>query len=306
MKKFLFALSFVLLFACAKKHVSLHSERPPVINIPDAEKMVVRNIKPLGDMETKRQAGLMQSELEKGLFKMRQFDLMDRGYFEELLAENGLSAIELEDPEKAAEVAEILDNVYVLSPQMLDVDYVEKLSEDEYKKDDETFYKKRRTAIATITMSYKLVSVETGEIVAMEELEVSTSFEKSSDKGAPPAFNKGQVLAECREKSVERFIALFDPREVVVSKYFRRIKGDDDFKKGLKYARQEEWALALPFFERAYEENPNDWEQVYNYGLALSCAGEYEKAVDILEDALLLDDNKDVARELKIAKGNLD
>ncbi len=252
--------------------------------------------------ESREQAALLGAELEQGIYHIGLYEMVDMSWFQSLMKQKKLTLQDLEDPQKAQELLTETGNLNVIRVTINDFDFHQTIEDVKSGKDDKVFYRKKRTAYASLNVTFKVVEIPSGTIKAIEDASATVKMEATADKGIPPEFDARRMMKQVREKSVDRMVRLIAPRTAVSHKYFQRIKGNDDYKKGIKYAKIDDWDLAVPAFRSAYEKNTGDWKNIYNYGLALSCDEQYEKAVNILEKAFLIDDNNDVVRELRIAK----
>lgn len=144
---------------------------------------------------------------------------------------------------------------------------------------------------ATVSIAFRLVEVETGDVRATRK--TTHSFQgdfAAGGSGHMPA--KGEILDELTQECVNEFIAMLAPQEVELLLPLARSHlfqgGQALVGKGNDFARRGRWEEAMASWRQALQKNPTNDAALYNLAVAHAAQHEYTPAEDFAIQALNL------------------
>lgn len=151
---------------------------------------------------------------------------------------------------------------------------------------------------ATVSLAFRLVDVNTGQIRASRH--VSKSFKKSAVSGEGELPPKEEVLNNLLQQCVDDFVKMLSPHYVEVKTQFA--SGDAEVKEGIRFAKNGLWEDAQRIWEEAVRKNPENHAAWYNLGLAYEAQGNYLEAEKMYQKAVRIKSEKLYLKALKRIK----
>lgn len=312
MRKFFFFLILMIccLAGCSTTRVKYQKTLPPELDVQDIDRLAVV------DFEGLDQAGrLIASKLASGIVDNGYYRLFERSRLDDILEEHDLykQGISI-DPTTVHKLK--LNGVDAVIFGMVDVYDVEDLRgftwiekkvrtgefhEVSYEdpKTGETHYREeeimrtemwRRPYVireGTVGVTFRMASIVTGEIVAVEAMTSSFSEKSWYDEMAQNLPSKDQVLDNLAGEVVYRFLQKIHPRAVYVPVDLEKTEGRFN-EIGIDYARHGLWDKAFEAFERDLSEDRGDPARLYNLAMAHYIMGRPDQAETLIEKAIAL------------------
>ena len=155
---------------------------------------------------------------------------------------------------------------------------------------------------ANVTLSFRLIDVETGLIVASREASHSyTKRVRSGKKSLPPA---NEILGNLGLRCVDEFVQVLAPHQVTVQTQFA--KGNKEVNNGIEFAKNGLWDKAQTIWEEALQRDSQNDAAWYNLGLAAEVQGNYLEARDAYDQAVTLKPKKLYMQSLKRIRDHIE
>ncbi len=312
MKHLIVLLLFLFLYAGCSEKVYINVTKPATYDVSDVKRIAVL------DFNGPRNAGAsIASQFTNRLWKTQYFKIMERRELERILEEHALQMSGIINDSTAVEFGKILgvDALIIgdiLSYEVQDKRGKEKVKEKvwkgEYEKDEKGnfVYEKTRSGrekkkkyeevlvdkefiqrSGNVSISFRMVSVETGEIRAGETKSRTYSQKFFPDKGQLPTHQA--ILTQLSEAVIEQFIPLITPYTIRVSKTFE--EDNDAVDLGIEYAQKNLWDRAMTIWQDELIRDPRNSAALYNLGLAYEVMGDFDQAEDYYTRALDIEPN---------------
>ena len=304
----LLAIYFVIIIfsGCARTNILIRRIEPPKYPIKGGKILAVINFKaPANDPSAgEKVAGAFVSKLAPS----RYYELMERSRMDSIMAERRLAQTDLVDPNKAIELGKILNAQYIVSGEVnaYDVEDVKMMEQEErtriagYYSDRqgrrmaryETYFVDVPVMVrgATVSASFRMVNVETSEIIVAESR--TASFKRrakgSGEIGSLPP--RDEILNRLSDEVTGYFAAMIAPHPVQEEKVLEKGK-TADCKRGVRLAQSGLWDEAVSSWERGLDLRPDDPAPYNNLGVAAEVQGDYDKAIDYYTKALKIKPN---------------
>ncbi len=143
----------------------------------------------------------------------------------------------------------------------------------------------------SVTIAFRLVDVETGEIRAAKQ--VSKHFQKEQINGEGELPTQGEVLQALTVQCLDEVVRMLAPHEMVCEMKFASCdfwtKGAGHVKKGRKLAEKGDWDGAEHHWGQALKQNPDNHAAMFNLSIAAARKQEYDVAEQYVLDALKLE-----------------
>lgn len=302
----IFLVLFFFVASCSKK-VYVNVTKPAQYNVSDVKRLAVL------DFNGPARAGAnIATQFTNRLWKTQYFKIMERRELQKILDEHALQMSGIINDSTAVEFGKILgvDALIVgdiVSYEVQDKRGKEKVKEKVWKGDYETDAKgnvvfektkfgqtKKKKYVeelvdkeyiqrsGNVSISFRMVSVETGEIRAGDTKSSTYSKKFFPDKDQLPT--PESILNNLSEAVIEQFIPLITPYTVTVSKTFE--EDNDAVDLGIEYAQKNLWDRAMKIWQDELASNPRNNAALYNMGLAYEVMGDFDKAEDYYNKAL--------------------
>ncbi len=312
MKYQLIFLFFLILFTSCSKTVYVNVTKPATYNVSDVKRIAVLDFN--GPINVG--AGIA-SQFTNRLWKTQYFKVMERRELQKVLEEHALQMSGIISDSTAVEFGKILgvEGLIVgdvLSYEVQDKRGTEKVKEKvwkgEYEKDEKGNFIYEKTArgrekkkkyeevfvnkeyiqrSGNVSISFRMVSVETGEIRAGDTKSRNYSKKFYPEKGQLPS--RDAILTQLSEAVIEQFIPLITPYTVQVSKTFE--EDNDAVDLGIEYAQKNLWDRAMTIWQDELNRDPRNTAALYNLGLAYEVMGDFDQAEAHYNQALDIEPN---------------
>jgi len=299
-------LGVIIFSGCARTNILIRRIEPPKYPIKGGKVLAVINFKaPASDPSAgEKVAGSFVSKLAPS----RYYELMERSRMDSIMAERRLAQTDMVDPGKAIELGKILNAQYIISGEVNAYDVQdERMTEQEERTRIAGYYVDRRglrtaryetyfvdvpvmVRSATVSASFRMVNVETSEIIVAESR--TASYKKrakgSGEIGSLPP--RDEILNRLTDEVTGYFAALIAPHPVEEEKVLEKGK-TAECKRGVKLAQSGLWDEAVSSWERGLDLRPDDPAPYNNLGVAAEVQGDYDKAIDYYTKALKVKPN---------------
>ncbi len=243
----------------------------------------------------KEYRGAVENKIYMQKVPTNVFSLIERNQIDKILQEQGLSVSGAIDESQAAQIGKLLGVDAIVFGTLAYNHNDETYTRTHEKKDGTkvTTYYRNRTLNASASM--KIVSIETGEILATTSQTETESNLASSQKGYPgtAAVTSPEVLAEQAFKKIAlKLVNYFSPYYETKAVDLRRIKFKkfrDDFKVGRDLLQEGEIDKGYALFKKIYEEDPYNPIAAYNLGAVHEAVGNFKEAKKYYDIAYQLD-----------------
>ncbi len=148
-------------------------------------------------------------------------------------------------------------------------------------------YKIRR---GTVAVSFRVVDVETGKLLAVKSDSKSYASGKVVDGGSETLKPEGEILNELSSALAQKFVQLIAPHKVAERRVIE--PGGGKIQEGKKFAQSGLWAEAAEAWTEAVRLMPRNPSSFYNLGLANEVQGNLDQAEDLIRKAIAIKPKK--------------
>src|SRR3989440_1297152 len=191
--------------ACGSVPVRVPVMRPAEINMIAYQSVAV------GDMRGGRGTAVMGDSLEEALLGTNRFQVLDRQHMNSIMRELSLSASDLADPSKAAQLGKVMTAGALIYGDV-DEQYRDVPSEDSIKNKDGTrvtLYKLRGEVRTRAT--FKIVDVATGRLIIAKTYEERRDDTNTGDGRRPRPIHPHALERPARPGALDLFIPPLHP-----------------------------------------------------------------------------------------------
>jgi hypothetical protein len=267
----------LLATACAPKAVVF-----PRLVPPRDDRMLAVETVVLGDFQGVGTQGLGGSELRETLLGL----LTGSRHFTVLANERELSGVTREarigGNETAWEATEVL-----IQGRLSEYGYHEDVTRGDSYQDKagawHTPY--TRKGAAAVAVAFTVIDVASREIIATTSIRRVAGDEARSVNKQPSAIDGRALLAKARLLAADEFYTLIAPHTVFESVTFMKVTSAPEMERAQVFLKNGEASRALPLFVAMSERTPDDLATVYNLGLAQALSGDYDSALETLQQA---------------------
>ena len=301
-------LFFVVMLTCGPAMINVPVHKPAQIDISG-----IRNIAVV-DFNGPRESGsLASSVLTTTLVQNGFYKVFERDRIAQILQEHQLAQAGVVDESTARQVGQLLgvDALifgqvisYDVEPDEVGTEKVEKkVGTGQYqivtkgnKKVREEIKKtvivdqEYRIRRGTVSVAFRTVNIETGQLLASKESTESYDSGKIVE-GRGTLKPRDAILNDLLTTITRSFARMISPH--VVDEKLALEGGKGHLKTGLQYAKNGLWREAQNSFEMSVAAEPSNPSAYYNLGLAFEVAGEFDKAEKCFQKAIALK-NKDL------------
>lgn len=318
--RFVIVLTVFFLSYCAQKTV-IKAVKPAELDVGGLKRIAVLDFRgPRGTGE--KIASIFTSKL----FSTNFYTLVERSELQKILEEHALNMSGVVDVETAVQAGNLVGVQAVIVGDVINYKCEDhrrtkkekrKVWTGEYEKDkngnfiyEKTLFgkkvkkKKYREELvdveviereATVTLSFRLIDVQTGQIRATRE--TSHSYKKSVKSGSGSLAPKQAILNRLTHQCVDDFVRMLAPHTVSIETKFAR--GNNEVNRGIEFAKNDLWDKAQQVWEGVVSKDPSNHAAWYDLGLALEVQGMYEPAEKAYDRAVTLKSKKLYLKALK-------
>lgn len=318
---------FILFFASCAQKTAIKVTKPAEIDVGGIQRLAVLDFRGPG-----YSGANVASVFTSKLFETGFYTMIERAELKRILEEHALSLSGVVDMETAIQAGNVLGVQGVIVGDVISYrcddrrgreKVKEKVWTGDYEKDDDgnivyekTLFgkvkkKKYREEFvdvevidreANVTLSFRLIDVETGQIVASREASHSyTKKVRSGEKSLPPA---NEILGNLGLRCVDEFVQMLAPHQVTVQTQFA--KGNKEVNNGIEFAKNGLWDKAQSVWEEVLQNDPQNDAAWYNIGLAAEVQGHYLEAQDAYDQAVTLKPKKLYMQSLKRIRDHIE
>ncbi|QTA93432.1 CsgG/HfaB family protein [Desulfonema magnum] len=268
----------ILLLTGCGHGISVPVIRPAEIDLGRANKIAIGRI--TGNMGP-RMADLLTSRL----FESGYFQVLDRENIDRIMQEHQLNLSGLVDEQTAVKLGKLTGTSALIFGHSV-MTYQQKRWKDEaYKDNDGKFHRNYHIkGIAKALTSFRVVSLETGKILAAKSISQEATDAMSEDNRWPRPPYKESLVDDAVNKTLDTFMKMIAPYTEYVQVKFAD-SALPEGKSGIRFAKNGLWRDALEQFELAAQKSPNNPDILYNLGLAYEYNYMFAEAVEVLKKA---------------------
>ncbi|MFH2037033.1 MAG: CsgG/HfaB family protein [Candidatus Zixiibacteriota bacterium] len=312
-------ISILSLKAQAYKKIKLFMPQTPEIDLGDAKTIAVLDFKPIDNSSTEAGKSIADKMLEYFLTEDRGirdingslfskgtegntlidglstkcFRVVERSRLEAILDEQSMSDVGFVDDAQAARIGQLLGVDIMLYGEVSDN------REDKNGYETRTIDKKKvkvrcTTREVSITASIRIVDTRTGEIIGIKRL-TQTQNDKHCSGDFGKLKNDADMAAECANVLAWNFTNLINPWYAYDVFELEKIKLKE-FKasadEAAEAAENLELDKAYAIYKNLYESDSYNPKFLYNMGVLYEVTGDFDKAREMYEGAVMLKDEK--------------
>lgn len=253
----------VLVAGCAPS-VMVAVTRPAEINLRGINKIAIGEVTGNCGQE-------VYDLLTSKLFESGKFDVLDRANLDKIMKEHNLTLGGAVDEKTAAKMGELVGAASLVFGNVTMCKYEEKKTVGQPWKDKDGGYHKSHyvTGTAKVTVTLKVVGMQTGKILAVKTISKEATKQNSADNGWPESPDGDAIMNEARNQTIAAFMKMISPYSEYVNVTFA--KNDSkvpEMEQGVNYAKKGMWSEALERFKTATQKNPTHGGAWYNLGIA--------------------------------------
>lgn len=272
--------------------ISTAVTRPAEINLSQIKNVAIGSFLDLTSYNH-RYDSIVESRLTTKLIESGRFEkVVERQQLDLLQREMNLSLSGLSEKETALSMGKYSGaQAYIYGT--IDNKYYERNLEDEYIKDSNGITRVKYTSdeIATYTITFKVIDVQSTEIIVMKTI-TQTVNETTSAMENVPAKKTDTMYDTAMQKCIDEFVRLITPQVVNVSVNLINDKNLPENKVINNLLRSGNSEEALRLLEDAtnqtYDNNESLANAYNNYGLVYVILGEYDLGIENIKKAMAI------------------
>ncbi len=232
-------------------------------------------------------------------YKTNVYTVIERGELDKIMAEQSLGASGAVTDGDATNVGKLLGlDVILTGGYSTDVKTTSKRNSNKNSKTGAVTVSYSATKVATIEVTMKIISVETGQVLSMV---TKTKVQKSSGSGKTSSVAYGklssdQTIISAGMKAIALdLVSYFTPVFVFQGLEVEKPKVKDykdEFKAAKKEVKENNLSKAFAIVKGVYDADPYDAAMAHNMGVLYEAVGNYEQALGYHNTAYELDDSK--------------
>ena len=241
-------------------------------------------------------------------YKTNVYTVIERGELDKIMAEQSLGASGAVTDGDAASVGKLLGlDVIITGGYSTDVKTTSKRNSNKNSKTGAVTYSYSATKAATIEVTMKIISVETGQILSMV---TKNKVQKSSGSGKTSSDAHGKlpsdqsIIATGMKAISLDLVSYFTPVFVYQGLEVEKPKVKDykdEFKAAKKEVKENNLSKAFAIVKSVYDADPYDAAMAHNMGVLYEAVGNYKQAIGYHNTAYELDDSKGHKKSLERA-----
>lgn len=271
--------------------------RPAEVDLHDVRRLAIYGIS--GDDGPPLEAAITEGLVEA---TPKRFDVLDRDQFKSILKRETTEIINDAAVSKDVQtVAEVLPATAAVYGKVFETAYDESVRSEKSSCATTQGNKvvmvpcmiNKRTGVVTYGAEIKLVSLESGRVLASKQLKAQTSATTEATDGEPGGINRGGLLGSARADAASQFLHMVQPYK---AQERVELESDGDVKElelGNRYLRAGDLESALNMYRDAMAriqqppalDSDTKAKVYYSFALGLALTGEYAQALDELKEA---------------------
>jgi hypothetical protein len=292
-------------------------EKPAALYLPGVKEVAIADFR-----GASRSGSQIATLVQSKLMRTQYFSIVERDKLRRILEEQNLGQSGIVDENTAASVGRLLGvdalifgevTTYKVEPDERGKEKVEKkvgTGKYEWKEVYNIFKGKKekvkrevmktvlvdqhyRIRRGTVAINFRVVGVETGELLAAHSDSKSYNSGKVVEGSYKTLKPEGQILSDLSNNITERFVRMIAPYKARVARTIQSGKGM--IQTGVEYAKHGLWPEAMEAWQEAVRNQPDNPAAHYNLGLAYEIQGmldraesEYRKAVALMQKDLYM------------------
>jgi curli biogenesis system outer membrane secretion channel CsgG len=294
--------------------ISVQVMKPADIHMPGVRTLAVADFQ-----GAERSGSQIATQLQSYLKETEHFDLVERDQLRRVLDEQKLGMAGVVNEETAVEVGKLLGvealifgevTIYEVEPDERGTEKVareEGTGKYEWVEQKNIFTGKKhkvkkeimktvlvdqhyRIRRGTVAINFRVVSVQTGELLAVHSDSKSYNSGKVVEGSRQTLKPQGEILSELSEKICKDFVWKIAPHYSNETRYVESGKGK--IATGKKYAESGLWPEAIEMWQQAIVETPKEAAGYYNLGVACEIRGDYDQAESYYKQAVAIKTEK--------------
>lgn len=270
----------VLITGCPPPSALVPVTRPAEVNLRGINRIVVGEITGNGGQSI---ADLLTSKL----FESGKFEVLERAQLDRIMREHALNLSGAIDERTAAEVGKLIGATTLISGNVSNYKYDLKTTYSDWKTlEGKQFRTWTKTGTAKVTVTFKVIGLHTGKILAAKTISREAVRTTSADDKLPPDPDRDEAINEAVNATVNTFVKMIAPYRDYVRIIFAPLdKNIPELEMGVNFAKVGRWSDAIEQFKIAIQKNPTHDGAWYNLGLAYEYSYMFKEAEDAFNEA---------------------
>jgi uncharacterized protein YgiM (DUF1202 family) len=242
-------------------------------------------------------------------YKTNVYTVIERGELDKIMSEQSLGASGAVSDGDAAQVGKLLGlDVIITGGYSTDVKTTTKTNTNKNSKTGKVTYTYSAYKEATIEVTMKIISVETGQILSVATKTKKQKSSASSSKSQSDARTKlasdqtviGNGMKAVSLDLVSYFTPVFAFQALDVEKPKRK-DYKADFKEAKREVKENNLSKAFAIVKNVYDADPYDAAMAHNMGVLYEAVGNFDQAIGYHQNAYEIDDSKGHKKALERA-----
>lgn len=289
------------LAGCATTTIRFNRLQPPVYDIPAGKRLAIVDFS--SPQYAPDSGRAFAGAIVAALMPTQFYELVERTQIQNVVREIKFGSMEYVEPSTAQRLGQLLGADYVIVGEVTAFDVEDEVGYREVPEQvwtggyyyDEFGYRHRmyrtvmrsievRTRRGTVSAAFRLVVVETGNILASDQL--TRTFCKSSE-GAHNLPAREEILSGLTQEIVDFFVKKIAPYAVSERRSLEYGKHPLT-RKGVRLAKNGLWREAVESWNEARSYSPDEASIYHNLGIAAEIKGDLDAAETLYKKALEL------------------
>ncbi len=232
------------------------------------------------------------------------YTIVERSQLDKIMAEQSLGASGAVSDSDAKNVGELL-GLDVIITGGYSTDVATSHSQGSRSSSGSVSYSAKKKASVDVTM--KIISIETGQVLSMVNKTVSKKASKSG-KSTSEAISKlpsdEQMIRDCLDDVSKQLVSYFAPTFVYQALEIEKPASKDykdEFSAARDLVKEDDLSGAFSIVKEVYDADPYDAAMAHNMGVLFEAVGNFDQSIEYHKVAYELDDSKDHKEALERA-----
>lgn len=286
-------LALLMLNACGTREFYLNVTRPAEINMKDYTKVIIEDFSD-GIGGKNIHCVDIGEKFISSIFETGYFEVLDRKNLDKILAEHKLTLSGIVDENNSTELGKIVGAAALIVGTLQMDKYDESISKDDPYVDKKGVEHQtiRRNGSYQLTLTIKVIDIETAKILAVKYLQSTSHRSTSADKKNPPEIDPESLYNECVYSVLSQFIRMIAPYQEALYAEFETDEQLPELESAIAMFQAGEWKDGLDILKACLTKTGLKPEILakayYNYGLALMLDGQYDACAPFIKKAMAL------------------